>query len=114
MKFLKDRKVFYYRTTYTQDDAGGQHPHYERLGTLWAYFRGNDYKGAFGASAFWDKETYSVTFSRPPYDIALADHLAFDGKGYKIISINELSGKVGCDVRVLVELDPHWTVPSEP
>ena len=114
MKWLKDKRIEYYKTDYIQDKSGGQHARYERMGTLWAYISGTNYDAQFANGAVWDKPTFNVVFSRPPYDIALADHLAFDGKGYKIISINELSGRVGLDVRVLVELDPHWTVPSEP
>ena len=112
-KYLKDTKLEIWKDTPSyQDDSGAwHHGGSVKAGEVWANVKGTDYSREYALSAAWDLPIFKVTITRPTWDVSLGDHVCYKGRYYVVKTIDELTGKVGRDMKLVVQLDNNW-VPS--
>jgi SPP1 family predicted phage head-tail adaptor len=110
-KFLKDKKIRLYKTSYKQDAIGNQVESLDLVGSLWAYFReigGSEYYTAATAQVEGEEVVFHVNW-RDDYDNTMV--IAYRGKVYSITRVDSFEGYKE-DIKLYCKLDPRVTVPE--
>lgn len=110
-KYAKVDKIEVWRDTdMWQDDAGGWHEGgTEKVLEAWANVKGKSYELHHEIHGEWGNPTVDLTITRPKYGSPeLTDHVLLKGRWYVVVSVNELTGRTGRDMRLTVELDPDF------
>lgn len=114
-KYLKDAKleVWKRRDAY-QDEAGAWHEgEAYKAGTVWGNLKGVDYSEFYALHARWAEPTFKATVTRPSWEIEVGDHIKHREKFYTVKSIDELTGKVGRDMKLTCQLDSRFVSGNE-
>lgn len=115
-RYLKDTKLEVWRDQEAwQDDAGAWHSGGSYLaGTVWGNFKGTDYSEFYALHARWEEPTFKATITRPIFDVEIGDHVRYKGTFYQVKTIDDLTGKIGRDMKLTCQLDMHWEPGDEP
>ena len=109
-KYLKDTRFeIWKRGEESQDEAGGWHEGEPYLaGTVWGNLKGSDFSTFYALHAKWAEPIFKITVTRPSWPIELGDHVRYASKWYAIRTIDELTGKVGRDMKLTCQLDTRF------
>ena len=109
--YPKTTRVEYWRTTDSfQDLSGAWHQGRPmQVGTFWGNFKGKDYSLLYQTTGVWSKPVFEITITRPKHNAPkVGDHMRHDGAFYEIKQVNDLTGAVGADMRLICELDEYY------
>lgn len=110
-KYLKDSKFEVWKNAEGYQDAeGGWHVGGPYLaGSVWGNFKGTDYSAFYEIHARWVEPTFKATVTRPWWDIEVGDHIRHNGKFYQVTEIDDLTGKIGRDMKLTCQYDSMFT-----
>lgn len=113
-KYQKDVKLEVWRDLPGKQDAEGawHNDGNFKAGTVWANVKGTNYSEFYALHAKWAEPIFNATITRPSWDVMLGDHVAYKGKWYQVKTIDDLTGKVGRDMKLVCQLDSRF-VPSQ-
>ena len=109
-RYQKNSKiqVFRDRPAY-QDSEGSFHDDGNvKLGTLWANVRGKDFSETYALNSVWVEPVFTMTVSRPTYDILPGDHVIHRGRCFEVKTVNDLTGQLGHDMVLVVQADDQF------
>ena len=111
-KHLKDTKIEYWRETDggVDDEGVWQEGEKAKVADLWANARGKDMSQYYANHRAWPAPVWEFVFTRPSFEVKLADHIRHDGKFYTIANIDELTGRPHSDMKVTCEYDAKFAV----
>ncbi len=110
-KYQKTTKIELWRNEDRyQDNTGSWHAgRAVQLADLWCCFKGKDYSLLYQQTGVWAKPIFEVTITRPKHlKVRLGDHVRHDGDFYIVRQINDLTGQVGHDMKLVCELDADF------
>lgn len=106
-KYLKDTKVSVYRVSKGGLDDEGVYQQGKpfKVCDLWANFKGVDFTAYYAAHAKWAEPVFAITVTRPAQSIELGDYVKHDGGFYEVKSIDDLTGRPHCDMKLTCQYD---------
>ena len=109
-KYFKDTKLEVWRDGEAHQDGGGSWHRGEPYlaGTVWGNLKGEDFSETYAMSARWAKPVFKVTVTRPTWDIELGDHIRYKGRFYEVMTVDELTGKTGRDIKLTCQFDSFF------
>lgn len=111
-KYLKDTRIEYWTETEGGPDNEGvwQDGTRAKVADLWANARGMNMSEYYAHNATWPAPVFEFVFTRPGFDVRLFDHIRHKGRFYKIVNLDELTGRPHSDMKATCEYDAKFTV----
>jgi len=111
-RYQKDVKLEIWKDgTPSQDEAGAWHAGVPYMaGSVWANLKGVDYSEFYALHASWPEPTFNATVTRPSWAIGVGDHVKHRGDFYEVKTINDLTGRIGRDMKLVCQLDTRFKV----
>jgi len=107
----KTTKVELWRTTDSYIDAEGNEVEGRptQIAAFWANFKGVNYELLYQSWGATTKPLFEITITRGKFSVPhIGDHIRHDGKFYMVKQVNDLTGQVGHDMRMICELDENF------
>ena len=109
-KFMKDTKIeIWTQTAPYQDNEGVYYPgENTKVAELWANVRGMNMSEYYAHNSMWPDPVLEFTITRPGFEITLTHHVKHAGKYYKIVDIDQLTGKPHSDMKLRCNYDANY------
>ena len=110
-RYPKTTKVELWRTSNSyQDSEGSWHQGRPmQIATFWANFKGVDYKLMYQSWGEATKPLFEITITRGKFSVPhIGDHMRYGGDFYIVKQVNDLTGQVGHDMKLICELDEGY------
>lgn len=79
------------------------------IATFWGNFKGVNYELTYQSWGAIDKPLFEVTITRGKFSVPrIGDHMRYNGDFYMVKQVNDLTGQVGHDMKLLCELDTSF------
>ena len=109
-RYQKDAKLSIWKPGQPYQDATGAFHKGEPYlaGVVWGNVKGVDYSEFYELHARWAEPTFKATVTRPSFEICVGDHVGHRGKWFEVKSIDDLTGRVGHDMKLTCQLDSRF------
>ena len=80
-----------------------------QIATFWGNFKGVNYELLYQSWGATIKPLFEITITRGRFSVPqIGDHMRHEGKFYMVKQVNDLTGQVGHDMKLLCELDENF------
>ena len=110
-KFHKTTRVELWRTTgdYIDNEGVWHEGRPTQIANFWACFRGIDYKLMYQSWGVATKPLFEITITRGKFSVPhIGDHMRYNNDFYVVKQVNDLTGQVGHDMKLICELDENF------
>ena len=107
----KTTRVELWRTTgdYVDDEGSWHQGRPTQIATYWGNFKGVDYSLLYQSWGTFTKPLFEITITRGKFSVPhIGDHMRHEGEFYLVKQVNDLTGQVGHDMKLICELDADF------
>ena len=107
----KTTRIELWRTLddYVDDEGSWHEGRPTQVATFWGNFKGIDYKLLYQSWGVTDKPLFEITITRGKFSVPhIGDHMRYKGDFYAVKQVNDLTGQVGHDMKLICELDSDF------
>ena len=107
----KTTRIELWRTLddYVDDEGSWHEGRPTQVATFWGNFKGVNYELTYQSWGAIDKPLFEVTITRGKFSVPrIGDHMRYNGDFYMVKQVNDLTGQVGHDMKLLCELDADF------
>lgn len=107
----KTTRIELWRTLddYVDDEGSWHEGRPTQVATFWGNFKGIDYKLLYQSWGVTDKPLFEITITRGKFSVPhIGDHMRYKGDFYIVKQVNDLTGQVGHDMKLICELDSDF------